>query len=65
MRADPARVTVTTCATFSTATRVKHHDFPEVRVEGPSPSAAASHLTNQLIRVRDSASTAWRRESVQ
>jgi hypothetical protein len=64
MDADSDRVVVTVAA-GSGATQVHHRDFPEIRAEGATPSAAAGHLANQLTRALDSALTKWRRESIQ
>lgn len=50
-----------TCGTV----QVHHHDFPEIRSHGESPSEAAGHLANQLTRALDTALTPWRRETIQ
>jgi hypothetical protein len=63
MPTDPSRVILTPGATAQT-TRVYHRDFPEIRADGESPKAAATHLTNQLLRVLDSALTNWRRQTL-
>jgi hypothetical protein len=60
------RVIVTTgSAGHAYQTQVHHRDFPEIRAEGESPSAAAAQLVNHLTRALDSALTAWRREQIQ
>lgn len=64
MATDQSRVIVMTGAT-SGATRVYHHDFPEIRAEGETPAVAGAHLVNQLTRALDSALTQWRRETIQ
>ena len=64
MVTDLSRVIVTTGAT-SSATRVHHRDFPEIRADGETPRDAAEHLANQLVRALDSALTSWRRETIQ
>ncbi len=64
MATDPDRVIVTTGATAQ-ATKVHHRDFPEIRGEGESPSAAAANLANHLTRALDSALTNWRRDAIQ
>ena len=63
MEADLNRVIVTTGATAN-ATQVNHRDFPEIRAEGETPKAAATNLSNQLVRALDSALTSWRRETI-
>ena len=47
METDPSRVIVTTGATAQ-PTQVHHRDFPEIRADGETPKAAATHLANQL-----------------
>jgi hypothetical protein len=42
-----------------------HRDFPEIRAEADSPSAAASQLLNHLTRALDSALTDWRRQAIE
>jgi hypothetical protein len=64
MTTEPSRVIVTIGATAH-ATSVYHRDFPEIRAQGDSPEAAASHLSNQLTRALDSALTKWRRETIE
>ena len=58
------RVIVTTGATAGRA-EAHHRDFPEIRAEGESPTAAASQLLNHLTRALDSALTDWRREAIE
>ncbi len=48
----------------SSAVRVHHRDFPEIRAVGGTPREAASHLANMLARALDTALTDWRRESL-
>ena len=43
----------------------QHHDFPEIRTQAESPSAAAQALEFQLQRALDTALTPWRRETVE
>jgi len=64
MVTDVNRVIVTIGAT-SSATRIHHRDFPEIRSDGESAEDAAGHLVNQLVRALDTALTSWRRESIQ
>ena len=64
MTTEESRVVVTIGATAHT-TQVHHRDFPEIRSEGESPTIAATHLVNQLVRTMDSALTNWRREAIQ
>jgi hypothetical protein len=61
MDTDLNQVIVTTGATAHTA-EVHHRDFPEVRAEGETPEAAASHLVNQLVKALDAAPP-WRRKA--
>jgi hypothetical protein len=63
MTIDQTRVIVATGATAHSA-RVHHRDFPEIRAEGETPVAAATHLANTLTRALDSALTAWRRDTL-
>ncbi|WP_435015500.1 hypothetical protein TA3x_003040 [Tundrisphaera sp. TA3] len=64
MATEQSRVIVTTGATAH-ATLIHHRDFPEIRGEGESPSAAAENLANHLTRALDSALTKWRRDAIQ
>ena len=64
MATEQSRVVVTTGATAQ-ATLIHHRDFPEIRGEGESPSAAATNLANHLTRALDSALTKWRRDAIQ
>lgn len=64
MATEQDRVIVTTGSTAQ-ATQLHHRDFPEIRAEGESPSAAAEHLTNHLTRALDSALTRWRRDAIE
>ncbi len=64
MDTEADRVIVTTGATAQSA-QVQHRDFPEIRAEGESPSAAAANLANQLTRALDSALTKWRRDAIE
>ncbi|HEV3168489.1 MAG TPA: hypothetical protein VGZ22_31070 [Isosphaeraceae bacterium] len=64
MATDSSRVIVTTGATAN-ASQVHHRDFPEIRAEGETPSAAAQNLANHLVRALDSALTNWRRDTIQ
>ncbi len=64
MAMDQDRVIVMTGATAQ-ATQVHHRDFPEIRGEGETPSAAAENLANHLTRALDSALTNWRRDAIQ
>jgi hypothetical protein len=63
MDTEQSRVIVA-ISTSSSAARVHHRDFPEIRAEGSSPKEAALHLVNQLTRALDSALTDWRRARV-
>jgi hypothetical protein len=63
MSSDQPRVIVIEGATAG-ASQVYHHDFPEIRADGENPSAAATHLANQLSRALDSALTDWRRQTI-
>ncbi len=63
MDAEHTKIIVETGATAHSS-RVHHHDFAEIRAEGPSPTEAAAHLVNQLVRARDSALTPWRLEQI-
>jgi hypothetical protein len=64
MSTDASPVVVTPGLTANT-TQVHHHDFPEIRAQGPTAKAAAQQLANQLTRALDSALTKWRRDTVQ
>jgi hypothetical protein len=64
MDTESSRVIVTKGATANTV-QVYHRDFPEIRAEGESPTVAARHLENHLVRALDSALTNWRRETIQ
>jgi hypothetical protein len=64
MEAELSRVIVT-CGATADSTQVNHRDFPEIRAEGESPKAAATNLSNQLVRALDSALTSWRRETIE
>jgi hypothetical protein len=64
MATDQDRVIVTTGATAQ-ATLIHHRDFPEIRGEGETPSAAAINLANHLTRALDSALTKWRRDAIE
>lgn len=64
MATEQSRVIVTAGATAQSI-QVHHRDFPEIRAEGNSPSAAASNLANHLTRALDSALTKWRRDAIQ
>ena len=64
MAMDQDRVIATT-GTTAQSTQVHHRDFPEIRAEGETPQAAATHLANQLTRALDSALTTWRRDAIQ
>jgi len=63
METDSGRVIIAPNGT-SSAFRIYHHDFPEIRAVGGSPREAASQLVNKLARALDSALTDWRRESL-
>jgi len=63
MEIDSGRVIMAPNGT-SSALRIHHRDFPEIRAVGGSPQEAASHLANMLARALDSALTDWRRESL-
>jgi len=63
MDAEHTKIIVATGATAH-AIQVHHHDFAEIRAEGPTPAEAAAHLVNQLVRARDSALTPWRLEQI-
>jgi hypothetical protein len=63
MSTDESRVMITEGATAN-ANRAYHRDFPEIRAEGETPTAAASHLANALVRALDSALTDWRRQTI-
>jgi len=63
METDSGRVIVAPHGA-SSAVRIHHRDFPEIRAEGNSPQEAASQLVNKLSRALDSALTDWRRESL-
>ena len=64
MATEQDRVIVTTGSTAQ-ATQIHHRDFPEIRAEGESPSAAATNLANHLTRALDSALTKWRRDAIE
>ena len=64
MATEQERVIVTTGSTAQ-ATQIHHRDFPEIRAEGESPSAAATNLANHLTRALDSALTKWRRDAIE
>ena len=64
MATEQDRVIVTTGSTAQ-ATQIHHRDFPEIRAEGESPSAAANNLANHLTRALDSALTKWRRDAIE
>jgi hypothetical protein len=64
MATDQDRVIVTT-GTTAQAILVHHRDFPEIRAEGESSSAAAFNLANHLTRALDSALTKWRRDAIE
>ena len=64
MATEQDRVIVTTGSTAQ-ATQIHHRDFPEIRAEGESPSAAAYNLANHLTRALDSALTKWRRDAIE
>ncbi len=55
---------IVTMGDQSSAARVHHRDFPEIRAEGATPREAASLLVHQLQRALDSALIDWRRERV-
>jgi hypothetical protein len=63
MSTEPNRVIVTPGATSQTL-RVHHRDFPEIRADGQSAKAAASHLANKLALAMDTALTDWRRQTL-
>jgi hypothetical protein len=68
MLADPGRVIVTTEEDPVSAvpvSSVHHCAFPEVRGEGPSPSAAAARLADLLSRSLDNAPSDWRRAPIE
>jgi hypothetical protein len=64
MEPDARRVILTGGPTAGTS-QIHHHDFPEIRSHGESPTIAAAHLANQLTRALDSALTSWRRDAIQ
>lgn len=41
-----------------------HHDFPEIRATGETPSVAASQLINKLQAAADTALSEWRQQQV-
>jgi hypothetical protein len=43
---------------------VRHREFPEVRGEGPSKSAAANRLIEKLSAALDHAGSKWRKEGI-
>ncbi len=61
--AGESKIVVATGATAQ-STQIHHKDFPEIRADGANPVEAAHQLTNQLMRVRDSALTPSRLEQV-
>jgi hypothetical protein len=63
MDSDASRVIVTGGPTSHTL-QVHHHDFPEIRADGPSTREAAAHLANKLALALDTALTDWRRENL-
>jgi hypothetical protein len=60
---DESRVIVMAGATAN-ASRVYHHDLPEIRADGETATVAATHLLNHLHRALDSALTDWRRQTL-
>jgi hypothetical protein len=63
MDTDANRVIVTAGPT-SQSLRVHHRDFPEIRADGQSAKAAASHLANKLALAMDTALTDWRQQTL-
>jgi hypothetical protein len=64
MTTEQDRVIATTGSTAQ-STQIHHRDFPEIRAEGETPSAAATNLANHLTRALDSALTKWRRDAIE